>query len=1328
MKMDFWRIVFYHFILFFITTYATDPCTNHVTKQNQESRSSENQLDMSTETPINDVMLTDGWYRIVSSNGDDMPTEPPASLKCGTWYPIWLNDTLPLATDGIVTKKVCLRSFKSECSNSWNIEIKKCDTYYVYNLISSITENSAYCFVDFPVKNVTKAEVIVDLVPGPKVHPWFEFSLATAFTCKFDEVFGDDGGVFVYDVHWYINDQSVILHTGIEYSNIGNTNLTESDWIGKHRLNMVVRCSVRLRYNVGLTPGHVVNSASFAAGIYPEKYEYQVKENQEIEIKLINTMPVGCFGYTDSARKGCAYKLRLAQPKYQKNCDQNNCDICDGTVQPGELSFERADCSYNITSATWDQPLILKVTGYVNGQYDYVDRTTYLKVLSQENNYYVDKDIFAWDDVQIPEIKIIVTDDEHQMSGRVCESFNDPHFYTSDRYRWDDYKPGEYILYKHKTKPYQVNALYGICNNGIANCNCGVAIRSGHSMFVMRTCDYITQYETRTHSPTIEMRTCDDSSMIIKENGGTYTVTLPIGTEIKFSTSSGWGHDQFIGYIHVKPSLLDVKNSEGLCGYVSAGSKDTSDDFTLRNGTILATTSANWEAFAENWRVSDAERFFVDHPIALSQAINLQQYCICETEEDSGTPLNEFAYKCGLEGPLKSCLAQTADAGNFHTTCSSSRRRRSAGRHHIITKSLTDSDDIIDNREMYIAPDSELSAVETKHIDEWPGDWTETKAREVCQSSITKSVGDEILETSHTKSDGYIETCMFDIKLAGDIRFLEATVSSLQEVAISEISRNVSLFIKDNATETDTANATTSNTKKSIGEMLLGGLCKNDCSNNGVCQKGVCICNHGFGKQDCSEDLTLPPRNITIPMNGICNTRDRLCAKTNIQGVFNSRNITCRSRHLEILKDGNWRYISDYQTYDGQYRNSYLVSCELPTDRRKRRSTSESIIADGYEISLSTDGNNFGDSVKIMIYDLECFSCYMENNTCTELDSCPLETTTEATTEPLSSTSPPISISNTSTTNKFTTFNPATITSEASTSTSSSYTTPMLKESTLKTSPASESNTEDINTSTSKKSIDGATTEPLASTSPLISTTETSTTTKSATFNPAISITPRSTSTTSSPTTPMLKESTIKSSSESESIPETSNTSTQKKTTTEPTTAPISSTNTPMTLTNTSTTTKSTTFNPASSITSGASTSTTSSSTIKMLKETTIETSSTSVSKTEASTPKNENIESNEIAAILGGLTGVVVLIIIILSGMIYYKMKVKKNGHMEDNLVYQFQVPPNQTAMKPQFPDKYNREKSSNSIGNVSLNLETDNISRPRTPVELFSVEYNQQ
>lgn len=72
----------------------------------------------------------------------------------------------------------------------------------------------------------------------------------------------------------------------------------------------------------------------------------------------------------------------------------------------------------------------------------------------------------------------------------------------------------------------------------------------------------------------------------------------------------------------------------------------------------------------------------------------------------------------------------------------------------------------------------------------------------------------------------------FLFQLAGDTRFLEVTISSLQEVAISEISRNVSLFVKDNAT------GTASSAKKSIGELLLGNLCKNNCSKNGVCQNG----------------------------------------------------------------------------------------------------------------------------------------------------------------------------------------------------------------------------------------------------------------------------------------------------------------------------------------------------------------------------------------------------------------------------------------------------------------------------------------------------------
>lgn len=118
-------------------------------------------------------------------------------------------------------------------------------------------------------------------------------------------------------------------------------------------------------------------------------------------------MPVGCISGSNQARKGCAYKLRLVQPDYQINCKGDGCDACDArNIQNGDITFQRSDCSYNITSATWDQPLILKITGYVNGQYDNDDRTTYLRVVSQEGNHYADGDLFAWDNIQIPDIKV----------------------------------------------------------------------------------------------------------------------------------------------------------------------------------------------------------------------------------------------------------------------------------------------------------------------------------------------------------------------------------------------------------------------------------------------------------------------------------------------------------------------------------------------------------------------------------------------------------------------------------------------------------------------------------------------------------------------------------------------------------------------------------------------------------------------------------------------------------------------------------------------------------------------------------------------------------
>ena len=69
---------------------------------------------------------------------------------------------------------------------------------------------------------------------------------------------------------------------------------------------------------------------------------------------------------------------------------------------------------------------------------------------------------------------------------------------------------------------------------------------------------------------------------------------------------------------------------------------------------------------------------------------------------------------------------------------------------------------------------------------------------------------------------------------------------------------------------------------------------------------------------------------------------------------------------------------------EAKYRNMFMVSVELPSSRRKR-DTSDTALAYGYEISLSNDRQSFGESVNIIIYDESCYTCNSTSVTCTIL-------------------------------------------------------------------------------------------------------------------------------------------------------------------------------------------------------------------------------------------------------------------------------------------------------------------------------------------------------
>ena len=65
--------------------------------------------------------------------------------------------------------------------------------------------------------------------------------LEAVFRCSFADV---DGQTYSYDVYWYINEQSVVIHRRLAYNNIDQSLLRPADWVGKYQMNMVVRICI----------------------------------------------------------------------------------------------------------------------------------------------------------------------------------------------------------------------------------------------------------------------------------------------------------------------------------------------------------------------------------------------------------------------------------------------------------------------------------------------------------------------------------------------------------------------------------------------------------------------------------------------------------------------------------------------------------------------------------------------------------------------------------------------------------------------------------------------------------------------------------------------------------------------------------------------------------------------------------------------------------------------------------------------------------------------------------------------------------------------------
>ena len=90
-------------------------------------------------------LTTPKWYRFVGNAGIQMPTSCVPEHYCGTHAPGWLSTPHPTRVGQIVNGTVCFHWSTKCCSWHANIQIKRCNGFYVYKLVPTPVCWLRYC-------------------------------------------------------------------------------------------------------------------------------------------------------------------------------------------------------------------------------------------------------------------------------------------------------------------------------------------------------------------------------------------------------------------------------------------------------------------------------------------------------------------------------------------------------------------------------------------------------------------------------------------------------------------------------------------------------------------------------------------------------------------------------------------------------------------------------------------------------------------------------------------------------------------------------------------------------------------------------------------------------------------------------------------------------------------------------------------------------------------------------------------------------------------------------------------------------------------------------
>ncbi|XP_043550581.1 uncharacterized protein LOC122552147 isoform X2 [Chiloscyllium plagiosum] len=137
--------------LMFPNSKIADPCVNH-TVLDPTRRSIKLGLKECLYRDECGNNLQQGWYSFNSSGEWMIPENAIPIDHCCTRSTGWLNGRHPSVSEGEVTRTICFNWNNNNCSSRQDIIIKKCSTFFVYELKPTQFCNAGYCAERVPTQ------------------------------------------------------------------------------------------------------------------------------------------------------------------------------------------------------------------------------------------------------------------------------------------------------------------------------------------------------------------------------------------------------------------------------------------------------------------------------------------------------------------------------------------------------------------------------------------------------------------------------------------------------------------------------------------------------------------------------------------------------------------------------------------------------------------------------------------------------------------------------------------------------------------------------------------------------------------------------------------------------------------------------------------------------------------------------------------------------------------------------------------------------------------------------------------------------------------------